>query len=658
MEFPIFKDILIIFALSTLVNYAFNRIKVPTIVGYLLTGVFAGPHLTGIVTSSESIHTLAEIGVVLLLFTIGLEFSLKHLIKIRRIVFVGGFMQVFVTAALIMLVARSYEMDLFGAIFIGFITALSSTAVVLKVLQDRDELTSNYGRTVLGILIFQDILLVPLLLFTPILGGDIEGVGSMIFYLGIKSVLIIAMVYVGHKWVMPWVLHLIAMTKNQELYFMSILLICLGIAFLTNELGMSLAFGAFLAGLMISESEHSHHIYGHIIPFKDIFTSFFFVSIGMMLDLDFVRDHLSLVLITVLVVMAIKAFVAGITGFVLGHTFRGFILVGLALAQVGEFSFILVQMGLGYGIVSDFYYQLFLATAVTTMSLTPFQIMLSRPLSTWLVSLPLPKVLIEGMFPLKQVDVPEMKSHLVLIGKDSRSRNISAMAGYIHLPYISIAFDPAEVKKRQERGETIIYGDAANEPILKKAHIDSAEVVVVSIGDMITAMSIVEKVRHLNKHAAILVRTRYVEDVEELYRVGATQVIPEEFETAIEVFERVLNKYLIPQSDISQIIGRIRKDNYGVVRQSVKSSRFSIMKELPNIEISALKVNEHSLVVGKNLAELDFRKNAGVTVVAIKRSDLIVENPMADTRFKKGDIVYVLGKQDQIAHTVKMFMAK
>src|SRR5690606_958098 len=159
------------------------------------------------VTSSESIHTLAEIGVVLLLFTIGLEFSLKHLIKIRRIVFVGGFMQVFVTAALIVLVARSYDMDLFGALFIGFITALSSTAVVLKVLQDRDEISSNYGRTVLGILIFQDILLVPLLLFTPILGGDIEGIGNMIFYLGVKSVLIITMVYVGHKWVMPWVLH-------------------------------------------------------------------------------------------------------------------------------------------------------------------------------------------------------------------------------------------------------------------------------------------------------------------------------------------------------------------------------------------------------------------------------------------------------------------
>jgi CPA2 family monovalent cation:H+ antiporter-2 len=262
------------------------------------------------------------------------------------------------------------------------------------------------------------------------------------------------------------------------------------------------------------------------------------------------------------------------------------------------------------------------------------------------------------MFPLKQIEIPELKNHLVLIGKDSRSRNISAMAGYIHLPYIAIAFDPAEVKKRQEQGETIIYGDAVNTPILKRAYIETAEVVVVSIGDMITAMSIIERVRFLNKHAAILVRTRYVEDVEDLYRVGATQVIPEEFETAIEVFERVLNKYLIPQSDISQIIGRIRKDNYGVVRQSVKSSRFSIMKELPNIEISALKINENSPVVGKNLAELDFRKNAGVTVVAIKRSDLIVENPMADTKFKKGDIVYVLGKQDQIAHTVKMFMAK
>lgn len=656
MEMNILQDLLVIFALSTFVNYVFTRIKVPTIVGYLLTGVIAGPHLTGIVHSDTNIELLAEIGVVLLLFTIGLEFSLKHLIKIRRIVFWGGFMQVALTTLIIMSLAQGLEMELPAAIFIGFLTALSSTAVVLKVLQERSEISSNYGRTVLGILIFQDILLVPLLLFTPLLGGEINHITRDIILLGLKSILIIVMVFIGHKWVMPIVLRAIAMTKNQELFFMSILLICLSVAFLTHELGMSLAFGAFLAGLMISESEYSHNAFGHIVPFKDTFTSFFFVSIGMLLDISFVVDNIGLVLLTVAFVVLLKMVVAGLTGFVLGHTFRGQVMVGFALAQVGEFSFILAKMGQGFDILSDYYYQLFLAVAIVTMSITPFMIMVARPLANLFLKLPVPKFLIDGLFPLKEMDIPDLKNHLVLIGKDSRSLNLATMAHHIKMPCISIVFDPAAVKKRQEKGETLIYGDAINDPILKKAHVDTAEVVVISVGDLIASMAIVEKVRHMNSHAAILVRTKHVEDIEELYRLGATQVIPEEFETAIEIFERVLTKYLLPQSEIRQIIGRIRKDNYGVFRDSSKKpSRFSIMKDLPNIEIAALKVREDSLLVGKTLAETDFRNKVGATVVAIKRGDDIIENPGPNSAFRKGDIGYVLGKPDQIAEAGRIF---
>lgn len=656
MEFPVLKDILIIFALSTLVNYVFTRIKIPTIVGYLLTGIVAGPHLTGIVHSDANIELLAEIGVVLLLFTIGLEFSLKHLIKIRKIVFWGGLMQVSLTAFVVMLLTRGFDLSLSAAVFVGFLTALSSTAVVLKVLQDRSELTSNYGRTVLGILIFQDILLVPLLLFTPIMGGDVDHIGSALLFMGLKSMFIIIMVFIGHKWLMPIVLRAIAMTKNQELFFMSILLICLSVAFLTHELGMSLAFGAFLAGLMISESEYSHNAFGHVIPFKDTFSSFFFVSIGMLLDVGFVLDNIGLVFFTVVFVIVLKMGVAGLTGFVLGHTFRGQLLVGFALAQVGEFSFILAKIGQTYNILSNFYYQLFLAVAIVTMSVTPFMIIVARPLSNFLLKLPLPKFLINGLFPLQQFDVPEMKNHLVLIGKDSRASNLSVMARHTKLPCVSIVFDPAEVKKRQQKGEAVVYGDAINDPILKMAYVGTAEVVVISIGDLITSMAVLEKVRHLNRHASVLVRTKHVEDIDELYRLGATQVIPEEFETAIEIFERVLTKYLLPQGEVRQIIGRIRKDNYGIFRDNArKPSRFSIMKDLPNIEIAALKVRDDSLLVGHGLAEIDFRNQVGATVVAIKRGDEIIENPGPHSVFKKGDIAYVLGKPDQIAFAGKIF---
>jgi CPA2 family monovalent cation:H+ antiporter-2 len=565
-------------------------------------------------------------------------------------------MQVSITAFVITILAKGYGLTGPAAVFIGFLTALSSTAVVLKVLQDRSELTSNYGRTVLGILIFQDIMLVPLLLFTPIMGGEIDHLGTDLLFMALKSIFIIIMVFVGHKWLMPVLLRAIAMTKNQELFFMSILLICLSVAFLTHSLGMSLAFGAFLAGLMISESEYSHNAFGHVIPFKDTFSSFFFVSIGMLLDLGFVVDHFGIVIVTVVLVIGLKTIVAGLTGFILGHTFRGQLMVGFALAQVGEFSFILAKLGQNYQILSDYFYQLFLAVAIVSMSITPFMIIVARPLSNLLLKLPLPKFLIEGLFPLQQFDVPDLKKHLVLIGKDSRASNLSLMARHIDLPFISIVFDPAEAKKRQDKGESVVYGDAFNDPILKMAHVDTAEVVVISIGDLIASMAVVEKVRNLNKHAAILVRTKHVEDIEELYRLGATQVIPEEFETAIEIFERVLTKYLIPQGEVRQIIGRIRKDNYGIFRDSSKKpSRFSIMKDLPNIEIAALKIREGSLLVGKGLAELDFRKQVGATVVAIKRGDEIIENPGAHSVFRKGDIAYVLGKPDQIAEAGRIF---
>ncbi|MFW5753524.1 MAG: cation:proton antiporter, partial [Marinilabiliaceae bacterium] len=655
MEFAILKDILIIFAFSTLVNFIFTKINVPSIVGYLLTGILVGPHLTGIISNAESIEVLAEIGVVLLLFTIGLEFSLKHLIKIRKIVFWGGFLQFSLTTVLVMWVAGFYDLELKGALFVGFLTALSSTAVVLKILQDRSEVTSNYGRTVLGILIFQDLVLVPLLLFTPIIGGEATNIGREIFLLGLKSAGIILFVIFGNKWFMNKLLHAIAMTKNQELFLMSILLICLAVAFLTAELGMSLAFGAFLAGLMISESEYSHNAFGHIIPFKDTFTSFFFVSIGMMLDLQFVTDNIGIVVGTVGMVVLLKVLIASGTAFVLGHTLRGVILVGLALAQVGEFSFILVKMGQNYHIISDFYFQLFLAVAVITMSLSPFMIMISRPLSNSAMRLPLPQKLVEGLFPLKQIEVPRMNNHLVLIGKDSRVLGMSVMARNFKIPYISIVFDPALVKEHQKKGETMIYGDAQNRPILEKAYVERAGVVVISIGDLVTSMSVLEKVRQMNRHAPIIVRTRQIDDAEELYKLGATQVIPEEFETAIEMFERVMNKFLIPRDEIESTIGQIRKNNYGMVRDIKKRPRRSILRQLPNLEISALRVLEGSPIIKKTLSEIAFRATYGVTVVAIKRGEKLIDHPGPDTTLCKNDIVYVLGKQDQIAHAVSLF---
>jgi monovalent cation:H+ antiporter-2, CPA2 family len=658
MEISIFKDIVVIFALSTLVNFIFNRFKFPTIIGYLLTGIIAGPYLMGVIHQTQSINIMAELGIILLMFSIGLEFSLNHLLRIRRIVFLGGFMQLVLTTVITMFIARLYKMDWIPALLIGFLTSLSSTAVVLKVLQGRSEITSNYGRTVVGILIFQDIILIPLLLLIPILGGYQADLGSEFAWLAIKSVVIIAFVYVGNRWLMPRFLHIIALTKNQELFLMVIFLICLAVALLTSQMGMSLAFGAFLAGLMISESEYSHNAFGNLTPFKDTFSSFFFVSIGMLLDLQFVYNHFIVVALTVVLVITVKTFIAGGTAFVLGHTFRGTVMAGIALSQVGEFSFILAKLGLSNRLIDNYYYQMFLAVAVISMSVSPVLIQVAKPLANFLMKLPLPRFLVDGLFPLKQIDIPPLSKHVVFIGKDSRSINLSIMANLLKLPYISVVFDPAIVRKLQQKGETVIYGDAMNEPILAKAHVDKAEVIVVSIGNLITAMTVVEKVRRLNKYCFIIVRTKHVTDIEELYKLGANQVIPEEFETAIELFERVLSKMLLPQSEINKAIANIRNDHYGIFRDKITKKRFSLLIEIPDLETSAFKVEKESMVIGKSRSEIKFREQYGITIVAIKRKNEIIEHPGPSEEFRAGDIVYILGNPENIANASELFLTK
>ena len=648
MELAILKDIVIIFALSTLVNLVFSRYKIPTVVGYLLTGIIAGPHLLSLIDAPHEIELMAEIGVVLLLFTIGLEFSLSHLLRIRRIVFLGGLVQVIFTAAVFSGLSHLYGMQWKGALLMGFLAALSSSALVLKLLQERSELTSNYGRTVLGILIFQDLLLAPLLLFTDLLSDNSPDLPAELLILTVKVAVIVGFVYAGNRWLLPRLLSLIAMAKNQELFMMSIFLICFAIALLTSKLGMSLAFGAFLAGLMISESDYSHNVFGNFLPVKDVFASFFFVSIGMLLDISFVIDHYPLVLITVLLVVMVKWLIAGGAGFILGHTFQGTVMIGLALSQVGEFSFILARIGYDNSILPAFYYHLFLAVAVITIALTPLLFYLSPHLVSLLLKLPLPKWLINGLFPLTEIEIPELSNHLVVIGKDPSALKLAVMAKYNNLEYVSIVFDPSIAREKIRNGDPVVYGDAVNEPILKKARVDKADIVVISVGSIVPSMAIIEKVRLLNKNAYILVRSPLIRNVEPLYKVGADQVLPEKLEIAIDLFNRILLKKLIPQREVNRIINRIRSMNLGVFTEKDIVNKTSILDEFSNISITAVKVEAGSQAEGRSLIDIDLRKKTGVTLLAIKRGIEILEHPAPQITLLTDDIAYLFGDPEQI----------
>jgi CPA2 family monovalent cation:H+ antiporter-2 len=453
-----------------------------------------------------------------------------------------------------------------SGLFIGFLAALSSSALVLKLLQERSELTSNYGRTVLGILIFQDLLLIPLLLLGNLLADNSLNITKELIILTLKVIFIIGLLYAGNKWILPKLLHLIAMTKNQELFMMSIFLMCFSIALLTSKLGLSLAFGAFLAGLMISESDYSHNVFGNFLPIKDVFTSFFFVSIGMLLDISFVIDNFPLVILSVLLVIVLKCIIAAGTGFVLGHTLQGTVLIGLALSQVGEFSFILAKIGFDNTILDSFYYHLFLAVAVITMAAAPFLFYLAPPIVRILMRLPLPGFMINGLFPLKEIQLPDLRNHMVIIGKDASALKLSMMAKQNNLQHISIVFDPALAREKMNNGDMVLYGDAINEPILRKAHVDTADIVVISVGSIIPSMAIIEKVRHINKSAYIIVRAATIQNIEQLCKVGADQVLPEKLEIAIDMLNRVLVKRLLPQKEVNLILTNIR--NYFSENQS------------------------------------------------------------------------------------------
>jgi CPA2 family monovalent cation:H+ antiporter-2 len=490
------------------------------------------------------------------------------------------------------------------------------------------------------------------------LGGNSVNIGNDLLMLLLKTLGIIVFIYVGNRWLMPRLLHAIALTRSQELFLMSILLICLAVALLTQELGMSVAFGAFLAGLMISDSEYSHSAFGNLMPFKAVFTSFFFVSIGMLLDVDFVVSHPWLVITTVLLVIFLKTIVAGFTAFVLGHTFFGTVVVGLSLAQVGEFSFILAGVGLSYDIITPYHFQLFLTVAITSMALSPLLIQISRPLANLILKLPLPQYLVEGLFPVKQVEMPEMKNHVVVIGKDSRAINLAAMIKTMELPFTSVIFDPELARRQIENGNLAVFGDAVDEPVLRKAYAHTSEMIVISVGDPIIAMAIIERVRTMNKHAFIIARTKHVTDIEDLYRIGASQVVPEEFETAIDFFERILGKYLIPRMEIERALARIREDNYGIFREKQKIEGYSLLKDIPDIEIAAVKVSANSVFAGKKISETAMRKTYGVTLVALKHDEMIIPNPEPAMLISAGDIAYLLGKPEMVAVAVDVLSGR
>ena len=383
-EIEFLKVVVIIFGLASLVIFIFNKLKLPSVIGFLLTGIIAGPYALGLISDIAIIDILAEIGVILLLFIIGMDFSIKKLIKIKNIVIIGGVMQVGITILVVVGILHFFTHVPYNqAVFIGFLVALSSTAIILKVLQENDQVESHHGKISLGILIFQDLIIVPMMLFVPFLSGESTNIGSELLLMLGKTVALLGVTFVLARWVIQYVLHKIAVSNSQELFLIAIIVFGFAIASFSAWLGLSLALGAFLAGMAISESSYSYQAIGNIAPFRDVFASFFFVSIGLLLDLSFFASHWITIIAITIILIALKVIVIGFVSTVLGYPFRIAFRSGLILAQIGEFSFVLAKIGMSNNLIDNYFYQMFLAVAILSMSVTPIFILFSKPITTF-----------------------------------------------------------------------------------------------------------------------------------------------------------------------------------------------------------------------------------------------------------------------------------
>ena len=650
MKIALLYDILVIFGLSVIILFICHKLKVPVIVGFLLTGILAGPYGLGLVKAIDEVEVLAEVGVVLLLFTIGMEFSLEKLLKIKKSVLLGGSLQVLITLIVSFFIVRQFGQVIGRSIFIGFLISLSSTAIVMKLVQQRAEVDSPHGQTTLGILIFQDIIIVPMILITPMLAGTSSITIQLLLLMLGKGIGIILVVIISAKWIVPKVLYHITRTRSQELFLLSVIVICLSITWITSSIGLSLALGAFLAGLIISESEYSHQAIGNMLPFRDVFTSFFFISIGMLLDIGFFLLHPGTIILIALTVVILKSLIATFASIFLGIPLRASILVGLALGQVGEFSFILAETGIEHKLLGGDFYQLFLAFSVLTMAATPFVINLAPRFADIVLKVPWPRMLKTGFFPVPEIKLKSQRDHLVVIGYGVNGRNVASAARMVNIPYTIIEMNPVTVRSELARGETIYYGDASQEAVLQHVNIKHAKVAVVAINDPPATRRITETIRRLNPKVHLIVRTRYLEEMKLLHELGADDVIPEEFETSVEIFTRFLKKYLVPKDEIEKLIAKVRAEGYEMFRSPFQEQAVlnALNIRIPTFEISSLRVGVNSPSIGKSLAQIELRKKYGVTVMAIRRNAEILSNPHGDAVLCANDELFVVGTPDRI----------
>jgi CPA2 family monovalent cation:H+ antiporter-2 len=643
------QSVLVLLASSVLAVAVCRSLRLPPMIGYLVTGLALGPHALGVVSEREETHRLAEFGVVFLMFSIGLEFSLTKLKSMRRLVFGLGFTQVAATIGLAVAAALALGASWQAGLALGGIAAMSSTAIVSKLLAERGALDSAHGREVIAVLLFQDLAVVPLLVLIPVLGQPADAIGVAVAAALAKAAAALAVVILGGPKPMRAWLRAVARRRSNELFVLNVLLITLVAAFVTAAAGLSLVLGAFLAGMLISETEYRFQVEQDIKPFRDVLLGLFFVTVGMMLDPRLVLAEFSLVVVFLALLMLVKGvLIAGLSaafGAPRGTALR----VGLALAQGGEFGFVLLPLAGLAGIVSEQLLQPMLAAMIVSMLATPFviaasdRIVLRLSRAEWMLrSIELHRVAVQSL---------EAERHVVIVGYGRNGQRLARLLDAEGVRYVALDLDPERVREAAAAGDTVVFADGLRREALVAAGIARAAAVVLTFADAATAVRVLAHLHDLNPSVPVIVRARDEADIESLSAAGASEVVPEAFESGLMLASHTLVWVGVPLSRVMRRVSHVRGERYGLLR-GLFHGRDDIDSAA---RLHSVTLDPGAAAIGRTLAELDL----DVQVRAVRRRGVKAKLGAAEAgALQAGDVVVLLGAPEALAAAEERLAAR
>lgn len=629
-----------------------RRIGLPSIVGYLLAGIAIGPFTPGFVGDVETIQQLAELGVIFLMFGVGLHFSFSHLWRVRDIAVPGALIQTGLATLAGLGLCLLWGWSAPSGIVLGLSISVASTVVLLRGLMDHGLLNTPHGQAAVGWLVMEDILSVLILVLMPAL--VVNGAGfdwrSLAITL-LKAAAFVVIMFLGGARLIPWLLERTALTRSRELFILVVLAITLGTAMGASELfGVSLALGAFVAGAIISQSHLSHQVGADVFSFREAFSVLFFVSVGMLVNPVFLWQNLGQVAALTALVIVGKAVIVLLMGQFFKRPARTFLVIAVGLSQIGEFSFILGQGGVALGLLDANQYSLILAASLVSITLNPFMYKLMPRLEKTLRRMPGFWQRLESSKPLPPLAEDTLANHAVIIGYDRVGKHLVDVLESLQVPMVVVEEDMEHIQELNERGTPTLFGDASNSEVLIHAHLEKARVLVSTVPDETTTALVVTAARELNPNLTVIARSATREGVKELSRLGANFIVQPELEGGLELVHHTLLRLGFPLREVHEFSEAVRRDHYDININSDDEHRtlHGLLAAFEGIEIVWMTIGEGSPLAGLTLAEANIRSRTGASVVALIRDQQLTANPKSMTVFEAGDRIGVIGETEQI----------